>query len=532
MSDNAEKRKETGKANDATEGSTSAASAASKAILVLGMHRSGTSAATRVLNFLGADLGPNLLAPGFSNDLGFWEHLDAYKINDSLLHSLGRSWNDVRPLPDLWTGSPQYARALHDIVEVLKRDFGQSELWAVKDPRLCRLVPLWREALDQIRVEKTAIIVLRHPREVAESLGVRDGLSREHVNLLWARHLLDAERTTRDMPRCVVSYDSLLENWRLESTRISRLIGVEWPNTVAQISGDVDDFLDKGQRHHADGGASDSSEPKWIDRLYEAFYTASTGDAGDWAGIAAMEKQFEEVSAVFDNYLNDLFSRLEASDKRVEELAGIESIIAPLSQQVAEASSVVANLVETVNKQSFEISTLAGGIVTLTEGDAGVVRSLVDSQKQRIADLEGGVFERERLIAELRQTVATAMEQRKQDGPIKLERDRLAGECEELRQDLAAMSAEVENMTSDNADLESRNGKLREEHDLVRVGLEAQLSASTQTQTATAEKLSATEEKLSETAEKLSMAELTVVELQVYIESNKPWYRKYLERKK
>jgi len=532
MSHNAQKRKETGKAIDTTEESAVAASDAAKAILVLGMHRSGTSATTRVLNFLGADLGPNLLAPGFSNDLGFWEHLDAYKINDDLLHNLGRSWNDIRPLPDLWTGSPQYARALHCIVEVLKRDFGQSRLWAVKDPRLCRLVPLWREALDQIRVEKTAIIVLRHPREVAESLGVRDGLSREHVNLLWARHLLDAERTTRDMPRCVVSYDSLLEDWRLESSRISQLIGVEWPNSVAQISGDVDDFLDKGRRHHADGGDSASSEPKWIDSLYEAFYTVSNENGADWAGIAAMEKQFKDISGVFDGYLEELFNRIEAKDNRLSELASVESIIAPLGQQVADATSVVANLVEAVNKQSFEIGTLAGGIITLTEGDAGVVRSLVESQKQRIADLEGGVFERERLIAELRETVATAMEQLKQDGFIKLERDRLTGECEQLRQDLAAMSAEFGKVTSGNADLKLRNRKLREEHDLVRVGLEKQLSVSTQRQSATAAKLSATAEKLSETAEKLSMAELTVVELQVYIEANKPWYRKYIERKK
>jgi hypothetical protein len=532
MSNNAGKREGTGKAIDAIDGNAATASVASKAILVLGMHRSGTSAATRVLNFLGADLGPNLLAPGFSNDLGFWEHLDAYKINDSLLHGLGRSWNDVRPLPDLWTGSPQYARALHDIVEVLKRDFGHSRLWAVKDPRLCRLVPLWREALDQTGVEKAAIIVLRHPSEVAESLGVRDGLSREHVNLLWARHLLDAERTTRDMPRCVVSYDSLLENWRLESSRISRLIGVEWPNTVAQISGDVDEFLDKGRRHHISGGDSESSEPEWIDSLYEAFYTASTENGGDWAEIAAMEKQFEEISGVFDNYLNELFNRLGVSDKRLSELAGIESIIAPLNRQVADASNVVANLVETVNKQSLEISTLVDGIVTLTEGDAGVVRSLVDSQKQRIADLEGGVFERERLIAELRQSVATVIEQRKQDGAIKLERDRLAGECEQLRQDLAAMSAEVGKMKGDKADLESRSRKLREEHDVVRAALEAQLSVSTQAHTATEEKLSATAEKLSETAEKLSITELTVVELRAYIESNKPWYRKYMEKRK
>lgn len=511
MSNNAGKRGAIGKAIDAIDETVAATSDASKAILVLGMHRSGTSAATRVLNFLGADLGPNLLAPGFSNDLGFWEHLDAYKINDNLLHSLGRSWNDIRPLPDLWTGSPQYAKALHDIVEVLKRDFGQSRLWAVKDPRLCRLVPLWREALDRMGVEKTAVIVLRHPREVAKSLGVRDGLSREHVNLLWARHLLDAERTTRDMPRCVVSYDSLLENWRLESSRISRLIGVEWPNTVAQIFGDVEGFLDKGQRHHTIGSDNESSEPEWIDGLYEAFYTASTENGGDWAGIAAMEKQFKDISGLFDNHLDELFSRLEAADKRLSELTGVESIVAPLGQQVADASGAIAKLIEIINKQSFEIS-------TLTEGDVSVVRNLIDNQKQRIADLEGGVFERDRLIGELRQSVMTGIEQHEKDASIKVERDHLAGQCERLRQGLAEMSAEAEKLTNDNASLQARIQILCEEQDLKRSELERQLTDSTQMHAVT--------------AEKLSVSERTVVDLQAYIESNKPWYRKYIERRK
>ena len=57
-----------------------------QAILVAGMHRSGTSALTRVLSLLGADL-PENLAPALpdNNETGFWESVDLMKLHDKML---------------------------------------------------------------------------------------------------------------------------------------------------------------------------------------------------------------------------------------------------------------------------------------------------------------------------------------------------------------------------------------------------------------------------------------------------------------
>ena len=52
-----------------------------KVILVLGMHRSGTSAVTRCLNLLGAEIGSKLLPPAEDNRSGFWEHADVVSIH-------------------------------------------------------------------------------------------------------------------------------------------------------------------------------------------------------------------------------------------------------------------------------------------------------------------------------------------------------------------------------------------------------------------------------------------------------------------
>ncbi|HID44873.1 MAG TPA: hypothetical protein EYP34_03850, partial [Chromatiaceae bacterium] len=79
-------------------------------ILVLGMHRSGTSVLTRVLNLLGADVGENLLqAQPDINARGFWEHEDLIAINEALLSVLERNWYDFRPLPERWWSGERFA---------------------------------------------------------------------------------------------------------------------------------------------------------------------------------------------------------------------------------------------------------------------------------------------------------------------------------------------------------------------------------------------------------------------------------------
>ena len=74
-----------------------ATASAPVALLVLGMHRSGTSALTRVLNLLGVALGDDLMPPGPDNPLGFWEHQGIVSVHEALFAELDRRWDDPRP---------------------------------------------------------------------------------------------------------------------------------------------------------------------------------------------------------------------------------------------------------------------------------------------------------------------------------------------------------------------------------------------------------------------------------------------------
>lgn len=54
-------------------------------ILVLGMHRSGTSAFTRLLNLAGAESPKNLMEAKTDNVRGFWESEAVCGVNDAFL---------------------------------------------------------------------------------------------------------------------------------------------------------------------------------------------------------------------------------------------------------------------------------------------------------------------------------------------------------------------------------------------------------------------------------------------------------------
>jgi len=104
-----------------------------KVILVLGMHRSGTSAVTRCLNLLGAEVGDKLLPPAEDNRSGFWEHADVVAVHEELLKDLGRVWHDARALPEGWLLSAAARKARGKLARLISGEFDAGALWAIKE---------------------------------------------------------------------------------------------------------------------------------------------------------------------------------------------------------------------------------------------------------------------------------------------------------------------------------------------------------------------------------------------------------------
>jgi O-antigen biosynthesis protein len=247
--------------------------AGSTAIFVLGMHRSGTSALTGMLHHLGVALGDGLMPASPDNPRGYWEHAAIVVIQQRLMAAFGLPWDDIRSLPAGFQDLPAARAAKGELAAILRRDFSGAALWGLKDPRLCRLMPLWVPLLAEERVEPRYLLAVRHPLDVAASLVARDRMSPAKAHLLWLGHLLDAERATRGSVRAIVHYEDLVgdRGWRPIADRLAIELGIAWPRRDTGAEAAVDGFLAPELRRRRDSDAAAGTLPAWMQATYDAF---------------------------------------------------------------------------------------------------------------------------------------------------------------------------------------------------------------------------------------------------------------------
>lgn len=223
-------------------------------ILVLGCHRSGTSLVARSLMCLGAELGPRAEWSGPDNPTGFWEDRDALEINEALLAAARSSWSDVAPIfPDrnmVIAGGPA-------ILGLLRVRLAVHPVFALKDPRLCRLLPVWRPAIAAVGCRVSVVHVVRHPLDVAASLQKRNGLSIEQGLALWQEHTGRARCAVDPAwPSVTVHYDRLMQVPQRSLVRIADRLGLRYSGGAADsfVAGVVDFRLRHELGMHAGDG--------------------------------------------------------------------------------------------------------------------------------------------------------------------------------------------------------------------------------------------------------------------------------------
>ena len=256
-------------------------------ILVAGTHRSGTSAATRVVNLLGADVTRKLAAaaPGI-NDRGYWESTAIFPIHDELLRGLGSSWDDVFPLAGRWTETSVAQQAKHRIIAEIEEDFANSALFVVKDPRLVHLLPLWLEILDELQIEPIVVIPFRNPVEVALSLEKRDRMTIAKSNLMYVHGYLEVELASRGRRRVLIHYENLLADWRGFAEALRRIAGPRLPIPNAGTIGEIDNFLTRDlhrNRCSREGLAREPATAATIVEIYDRMVEAA--EKGDDAAL-------------------------------------------------------------------------------------------------------------------------------------------------------------------------------------------------------------------------------------------------------
>ncbi|QOL82598.1 glycosyltransferase [Pseudooceanicola spongiae] len=321
-------------------------------ILVLGMHRSGTSACTRVLSLLGAALPDSLMPSHETNVTGFWESPAFMDVNDAMLAEAGSSWDDWTAFDESALEPDRLAAYEARIAQTIRAELGNAPVIVLKDPRIARFVPLYLRVLQSEGFDVRCVHITRNPCEVAQSLEDRDGFSAAFSSLLWLRHTLDAEQASRSCNRIFLTYQGLMSD---EGATIRRL--AEWGAGVGLSSAPqslqaASRHLESGLRHFADGEALLAQGGDALSQFLATTYTTVTSLSGDPMQADALAKLDDcaarlnwatELCGPAFHALNQRLRRQDETDStRVTELETARSEIEALRQ--AHATEIAATL--------------------------------------------------------------------------------------------------------------------------------------------------------------------------------------------
>lgn len=201
-------------------------SKARKVVVLLGMHRSGTSLAMSMLQSMGVSCGADLIPAAESNKAGFWEHAQIVAEQEHLLARLQRIWHGPKgthPFPEDWLDSEAARRAESRLREIVSAELGAApDIWGFKDPRTSRLLPLWNRVFASLDIEPIYILSTRHPNAVTTSLHKHNGMAASRGELVWMMHNLDALRDAAEKLALVVDYDSIIDQPEKQAARLAK----------------------------------------------------------------------------------------------------------------------------------------------------------------------------------------------------------------------------------------------------------------------------------------------------------------------
>lgn len=289
-----------------------------QAIIILGMHRSGTSATTGMLKCLGVTLGKKLYrGHAHINAKGYFEHSHIADTNEEALLAINSAWDDFLPKPKNWWKDKTLAHYAKKIKHYIRKDFSQSAVWAIKDPRVCRLIPWWLEILSEESIDAKYLIVVRPPHEVYLSLKRRDNFSLEKAYLLWLLHYLDAEYWTRDKPRTFVTFEALINDPVTTFTYITEELDIKFPVPLSEAIDDLSQFISKDLIHHQNQPNEPYGNSKLIElanNLYNELVrpVADNKQAVDFNNIDTIQQQTDEFQQGFPALLVE---HLQATQK-------------------------------------------------------------------------------------------------------------------------------------------------------------------------------------------------------------------------
>lgn len=377
-------------------------------VCVLGMHRSGTSVVSRLLNILGVYLGPehSMSNPAADNPKGHWEHHPISLVNDEILSRFGGRWDEPAAFPHGWFRAPEVAD-LKDKGRELLADFAGQALWGWKDPRTCLTLPFWLDLVGPIRY----VLPVRNPCEVVASLQRRNAMSAEKAERLWLAHVHASLTHTSGQRRLFVFYDDIMNDCATELARMAAFVGRPDAPEDPAVGKAAADFLEETLCHHRlsmEDLADDERISFAAKSLYLAVrghaprHTSTENGAGRDRALHGLHKTLDVFGARAAEAWERSAAMARANDEQVSTIAHLTGAVARLTESVASLTLNRDRLESDVQRVTLERETV---VQMLGEIHSSAAWKLVTRVRREIVRLfPAGTRRRRAFDAVLRRT--------------------------------------------------------------------------------------------------------------------------------
>lgn len=373
-------------------------------LVVAGMHRSGTSALSKVLSAHGYALPKTLLAASSANEAGFYESVPINRLNDKIMWSLAKTtWQSWRAMPANWQHAPEIDALKKEAVATLEAEFDLTQSFLLKDPRLCRLMPFWQEVLDSCGLTQVHVCPIRNPLEVAASLERRNGLPVAQSLLLWLRYQLDAELYTRDRPRAFTHFNDLLTDWHQVIKRIDRATGLR-SSAYDQSVSDLPSWVDVELRHHTVPDATalhDASCPEWVRAAYAIFmkWSYSCEDRKDFAQLDRLREELNSIPGSLMGILDTGQRNIDENRSLKKKFELLESNHKSLSDKASHSELNAAFANDQLDEARRELTATKQALVETARG-LGKHEEAARLSGDRLVEIRAELCDKERTLIE------------------------------------------------------------------------------------------------------------------------------------
>ncbi|MDH5711299.1 MAG: hypothetical protein OEZ15_06505, partial [Gammaproteobacteria bacterium] len=362
----------------------------SSIVLVVGMHRSGTSVLMRGLKTLGIEIGEEFHDPAADNAKGFWEDKDVLALNEKILRSLGCRWDSIRPVPLASLQGEMFQALRKQAREILRKKKGNTEFWGIKDPRFSRLLPFWIPIFEEAGAQTYLVMSIRHPVSIARSLAVRDQISEEKSSLLCLSHWIDVLQSNYADKLIVIDYDDFVTKSEAKLTDIAGRLNINVTSEIKKsISDFSNDFVSESLRHNI---VTERESLDWSERggcfslvisLYKQLLKLSEGK------ISLQDSCWGEIYNEF-RLLIPMFSYIDAlsdaSHGRVHDLEyqmGLrDQEIVRLNNVVEQSSADIKKLYGELSERVSQLGEKENKIAVLNETQKGLNQQLLAMQQR------------------------------------------------------------------------------------------------------------------------------------------------------